>query len=236
MTDTITFTVEELRPPREAVLGHQGIPPGRAVNSEIEALFEAGVRLLEQVATPAGILAEISKRDFETVYSGEGHNDAHTPVAEIYLRAERLALFAVTLGKRVVDEIRDRFRSNELALGAMLDSAASVAADKLATAMTARLGAESAVLNYSPGYCGWHISGQRKLFEYLRPERIGIVLRDSFLMDPLKSVSGVMIAGPPEIHRFPASYSFCDECKTRSCRARIRTLCADLAREDAEES
>ena len=28
------------------------------------------------------------------------------------------------------------------------------------------------VLRYSPGYCGWHISGQRKLFDVLEPSRL----------------------------------------------------------------
>ena len=82
------------------------------------------------------------------------------------------------------------------------------------------------VLRYSPGYCGWHISGQRRLFDYLDPGQIGITLRESFLMDPLKSVSGVLIAGPREIHRFTDDYDFCDQCDTRGCRQRLRALYA----------
>jgi hypothetical protein len=76
-------------------------------------------------------------------------------------------------------------------------------------------------LRYSPGYCGWHISGQRKLFDFLKPETIGISLRESHLMEPLKSVSGVVIVGPAGIHAFQDEYPFCERCKTHGCRERI---------------
>jgi hypothetical protein len=40
-------------------------------------------------------------------------------------------------------------------------------------------------------------------------------------MEPLKSVSGVIAAGPAEIHDFEMTYSFCRDCVTKSCRERI---------------
>jgi hypothetical protein len=82
---------------------------------------------------------------------------------------------------------------------------------------------------YSPGYCGWHISGQRALFDRLRPERIGISLNESFLMTPLKSVSGVLIAGPVDSHMFVANFSYCVDCRERSCTERLERLVAEKA-------
>jgi hypothetical protein len=70
------------------------------------------------------------------------------------------------------------------------------------------------------------VSGQRALFARLGPEQIGITLRESCLMVPLKSISGVILCGPTEIHEFDDDYSFCPACKTHSCRARIRSLTA----------
>ncbi len=237
MTEILKFSTEELTPAREAVLENQGIPTGVFVPTEIETLCAAALGLLSEVAAPAGVLREISKPDFENVYQGEGRNEARTPIAEIYGSAENLALFAVTLGEPVSKGIDDCFRSNELALGSMLDAAASLAADHLAELAAARFlellsregraAPATRVLGYSPGYCGWHVSGQKKLFEYLHPEQIGITLRDSFLMQPLKSVSGILIAGPREIHSFEMSYPFCSACETRGCRARVRALLAE---------
>ena len=49
---------------------------------------------------------------------------------------------------------------------------------------------------YSPGYCGWHVSEQHKLFSlFPEPYPCGIHLTDSSLMIPIKSVSGVIGLG-----------------------------------------
>jgi hypothetical protein len=234
MNEIIRFSNEELMPERGAVLANQGIPAGKALPPEIETLYEKALGLLPGVATPVGVWREIATSDFAAVYEGEGENEPRTPVGDIFGRAENLALFAVTLGQRISQEVNERFRSNDFALGTMLDAAASAAADKLAEVIesrflaslsrSSRATAATGVLAYSPGYCGWHISGQRKLFEFLNPEQIGITLTDSFLMQPLKSVSGVLIAGPKEIHFFRNSYPFCDRCDAHGCLARMAGL------------
>ncbi len=237
MIELLTFSTDDLRPSRDQVLQNQGIPAGVAVPAEIDALCSNAIDLMLEIAAPAGVLLEISKPDFATVYQGQGQNEASTPVGDIFPRAENLALFAATLGQGVSREIKNLFESNDLALAAMFDSAASAAADRLGELAEIRFAEfldqngrntpETCVLRYSPGYCGWHISGQKKLFEFLHPEQIGLTLRDSSLMEPLKSVSGVIIVGPKEIHSFPMSYPFCSQCETRGCRERIRMLSAD---------
>lgn len=232
MNEILTFSTDEVRPARPAVLENQGIGPGRNVPAKIERLCANALDLLCEVAAPIGVVSEIAKADFELVYAGQGLNEPETPVADVFPRAERLALFAVTLGAAVGWAIDARFKAGDLALGAMLDSAASAAADRLAAAVQqcyARSLAQAGgggdhmhVLRYSPGYCGWHIGGQRNLFEVLRPERVGITLRQSCLMEPLKSVSGVVIAGPPGTHEFDMSYGFCAPCESRTCLERRR--------------
>jgi cobalamin-dependent methionine synthase I len=140
----------------------------------------------------------------------------------------------VTLGAQVSGRIEALFSHNDFALGYVLDTVASeaaeVAADRLEDeyegylAEIAAWDSSSAHLRYSPGYCGWHISGQRKLFDRLRPEEIGIELNRSFLMQPLKSISGVLVSGPREIHFFNNNYRFCAACTTLSCRERLKPL------------
>lgn len=48
---------------------------------------------------------------------------------------------------------------------------------------------------YSPGYCGWMVSEQKKLFSLLPENFCGISLTDSCLMQPIKSVSGLIGIG-----------------------------------------
>jgi hypothetical protein len=111
----------------------------------------------------------------------------------------------------------------------MLDAVASAAADRLADLLAGRFAAAGhstnvRVLPYSPGYCGWHVSGQRALFRYLQPEEIGIRLNASCLMQPLKSVSAVLVGGAPDIHKFRPTYSFCDACQDKHCRGRMASM------------
>ena len=236
MNETLTFSVEGALPSRAAVYENQGIPAGTSVSSEVEALFAAATALFRKVAAPVGILAEVTRSVFADVYQGEGANEQRTPVADIFPRADHLALCAVTAGSRASEEIGRLFQGEDFALAAMLDAVASCAADKvlelarrsfLAGLIDAgRATRGTRALCYSPGYCGWHVSGQKELFAILRPERIGITLNDSCLMQPLKSVSGVIIAGPGEAHCFEDDYPCCGQCTTRLCRQRIRTVLA----------
>jgi hypothetical protein len=241
MTEMVRFLIEQVAPDSRAVLEAQGLGPGTSIPPRIDALCASALALLATGAEPVGMIAEISGLDFEAVYRGEGRNEPQTPVGDIYGRADHLAVFAVTLGGAIGQEVDALFAANDFALGNMLDSAASLAADQAVGALEThyrntllnkkRANRGTVVLAYSPGYCGWHISGQKKLFEFLHPERIGITLKDSFLMEPLKSVSGVLIAAPAEAHSFADTYAFCSKCDTHGCRERLRAAPAERTAE-----
>ena len=136
----------------------------------------------------------------------------------------------MTLGPRISERIEVLFDSDEFPLGAMLDAVASLAADGAVEACEVRFsesrdgGEDGAVLGYSPGYCGWHVSGQRALFRRLRPGTIGIDLNETYLMTPLKSVTGVLLSGPRGIHRVRTGHDYCRFCRTHSCEQRMRRL------------
>ncbi len=221
----------------EDVLALQGVPRGARLDGRIAALLGEGISLYESLAEPVGVLEEVDGAEFAEVYAGAGRNEPRTPLAFIHPRAERLCLFAVTVGGAVSLRISELFQAQEFALGAMLDAAASQGAELCAAFLEARYdglvaergapAARSAYLRYSPGYCGWHVSGQKRLFQRLRPEEIGITLRESCLMEPLKSISGVIAGGPADIHDFDNDYPFCAECRGKDCRARIRRALAN---------
>jgi hypothetical protein len=236
MREVLNLQVDGVIPDREPVLRAVGLatderPPERMAN-----LVDRAYAVFRKLSEPRGLMQTISMDDFASVYPGEGLNEPKTPLAEIYPKAAHLALFAVTLGSVVSHRIEELFGANDFALGYILDAVASEgaekAADKLEEHFDAHLAesgkrdstAAHAQLRYSPGYCGWHISGQKKLFAYLGPEEIGIVLNDSFLMQPLKSVSGVLVSGEKEIHLFDNNYRFCAECTTNSCRERLKLV------------
>jgi len=232
--EIIHYKLADIEPERVSIFESQGIKAGVEPSPVVYRLYETGVELFMKLAEPRGIAAGISPADFSRIYAGEGKNETDTPLEHIYPRAAGLALFAGTLGEKVSKEISRLLGGGDFALGFMLDSVASFCADKMSRIaekfflknliVEGRADRKSRVLNYSPGYCGWHISGQAKLFAYLRPGEIGITLNESYLMIPLKSVSGVLAAGEKNIHHFKNDYPFCSDCKTRTCRFRIKSL------------
>ncbi|NNK47725.1 MAG: hypothetical protein HKP01_02525, partial [Gemmatimonadetes bacterium] len=233
MTGIIPLAAIEVAPAPETVLRTQGIPEGHPVPERVAGLVEEARDLYETLARPIGLLARISPSDFLDVYDGEGRNSERSPLPGIAARAGHMALFAATLGEPVSRKIKNLFAGNDAALGCMLDGIASERAD-IAANLLGRTFLESVVndlahsgmtvLPYSPGYCGWHVSGQRSLSAYLDPGQIGIELNASSLMSPIKSVSGVLVAGPPEIHAFDNDFDFCLDCDTWECRERIASL------------
>ncbi len=236
MNETIPLAFGDVEPARDAVLVRLGIPPGTVLAERIERVYAHAAELLEGTVAPVGVLADIPRDDFLAMYGADAKNEPASPITTIAPRAEHLALFAVTLGQPASTAATESFKGADFALAYVLDAMASVAADAAAEAAerwyerTLRdrgwAAPDGAALRYSPGYCGWDVSGQRRLFAYLKPERIGLALNASCLMQPLKSVSGVLLAGPRAIHRFPPTFDFCGRCEERTCRDRLASLFA----------
>ncbi len=227
MNEVLNISVAEILPEPVSVLQQQGVP-SEAISGSILEVAENACRLLATAMEPRAILAETDISTFQGVYLGQGLNSSRSPLAEIIPRSEALALFAVTVGPGVEHEISRHFSEHDYALAAALDAGASLAADQAAdwiqNYFSSNCDPGYGVLRYSPGYCGWHVSGQINLFKTLTPEKIGITLGESCLMNPLKSVSGVLVAGPPNIHKFTVDYDFCIGCADHQCRDRINQV------------
>ena len=229
MNHIIKFKIKDIQPEKEVVFKEFGIPKIDLVSEKIQQLYSEAIKIFRETSKPIVIYSEILKEEFENIFNGEGNNSVETPVEQIFPKADNLILFALTMGKEVSEKIETLFKENDFALGSMLDNIASLSADnavkeleKFTTENTEAHRKNFLTLAYSPGYCGWNISGQKKLFDYLHPEKIGITLNDSFLMIPLKSVSGVLISGERGIHKFKNNFDFCSLCRTKSCLERMR--------------
>jgi hypothetical protein len=231
MTETlIDIPLESTIPDKELVLPDLNGTQRANNQQRTQLLLKKALDLYSTYSHPRGILRETTVNEFGEIYSGEGRNENETPVENIYPLAENLALFAVTIGGKACRKISDLFQSNDFALGYLLDAVGSAAVEKAADYLqrhyfdrlvdSGQIAATSGIQRYSPGYCGWHISGQRKLFAYLHPEKIGISLNASYLMLPLKSISGVFVIGPEKIFDISGEFPVCAGCSEPSCRDR----------------
>ncbi len=233
MRRVIQLTAPEIRPLPADVLRHQGMPAGAAVSPRLRALLVTAKAAFDELVSPVAVFEEVSREEFAAVFAGAGLNEPATPMTAILPRSEGVALFAATIGPGLENAARHRLREHDAALACMLDAFASAAAERLADLVARQYQAASGpgdgssamrVVAYSPGYCGWHVSGQQSLFDRLRPGEIGIELTERCFMTPVKSVSGVLVSGPREAHCFRPLYPFCEACVTRECRERMRAL------------
>ena len=221
--------------PHELLLATDGAIRGLEVRdgspavTVVQSIIDRSREVFIDNVRAAALYQPLTADEFDQIYRGDGDNDTDTPLEHVVEDAVSLALFAVTLGEEISDRISTYFDAGELAEGYILDQVASFAADELAGIAGRRFQVDNtrddlAVLPYSPGYCGWHVSGQRALFDHLRPDEIGISLNDSCLMHPIKSVSGVLVLAPIEAHDFSPAFPCCATCTTLACQERVATL------------
>lgn len=138
-------------------------------------------------------------------------------VDSVFLKAQKIALFLTSLGDTSLSIINSS-KADPLAYY-LSDFLASQYADLMAEYMHDRVKdyATSASYcfsnRYSPGYCGWNVREQKKLFGFFPENPCGIRLTESFLMDPVKSVSGAVALGSDVIYQ---DYG-CKMCKEINC-------------------
>ncbi len=234
MRRIVELSVDEIMPSAAEVLENQGMAGRPNIPARILTLLDSALDLFRQLAKPRGLMEDLPISDFGSIYDGNGLNSAECPVPPIVAQADAAALFAATMGPALAGKSNELFAKGGPALGYMLDAVNSVGAEQLGRMMCRRfldclpeeLKKEKPlrVQYYCPGHCGWHLSGQEKVFEVLRPGDIGITLTPSWAMNPVKSISGVLIAGGIEIHRFRPGFSFCPTCKEHKCIARLNLL------------
>lgn len=81
----------------------------------------------------------------------------------------------------------------DVAASALVEKTMDIVENKLADKISSsKLGVTN---RYSPGYCGWDVNDQHKLFSFLPAIFCGISLNDSAMMFPVKSVSAIVGIG-----------------------------------------
>ena len=116
-------------------------------------------------------------------------------------KSDSLAIFLCTAGEEIGIRSRKAMQERDLLRGYIYDVVGSEVVEAAADLMQNEL--EKAVIfsgkkitnRYSPGYCGWDVAEQHKLFQLVPDNFCGIRLTESALMDPVKSVSGIIGAG-----------------------------------------
>ncbi len=129
------------------------------------------------------------------------------------------ALFLCTAGALFSDEAHALNAAGDFLEAYVVDAIGSLTVERAMDRIQRELEREQAARGwkitnrYSPGYCNWPLRDQRPLFALVGEHPTGIVLSESCLMAPIKSVSGIIGLGPA-VHR--RAYG-CVICRNNTC-------------------
>lgn len=133
--------------------------------------------------------------------------------------ADRIALFLCTAGQRFTGLSHTYQQNGDFLEAFVVESIGSATVESAMDKVQQYLEEEmmergKKITNrYSPGYCEWALSGQRDLFAYIGEHPTGITINESSLMQPIKSVSGIIGIGD-EVRKRPYG---CAICNSSSC-------------------
>ncbi len=138
------------------------------------------------------------------------------------VNSERLAFFICTAGEEITLRSREQMRTGDMLEGYVSDITGSLlvegAMDLLHDILRKKCIEEGLKITnrYSPGYCNWKVTEQRKLFRLFPENFCGVRLSESAMMIPLKSVSGVIGIGRDVEY----DQHLCNECSEIICTFR----------------
>ncbi len=134
--------------------------------------------------------------------------------------ADCYALFTATIGGGFDEYCKNYKEAGDMVGALIADTLGSVLAEAVVAVLVDTLSKNvegrgwRISNNYSPGYCDWPLSDQKRLFSLLPADgRTGISLTGSCLMLPVKSVSGIIAVGA-SVKKLPYG---CAICKMTSC-------------------
>lgn len=130
-------------------------------------------------------------------------------------KSDSAAIFLCTAGNEIGLRSWKAIKTGDLLEGYIYDVIGSEVVETAADLMQNELEeclkkSDMRITNrFSPGYCGWDVAEQHKLFHFMPYNYSGIRLTPSALMDPVKSISGIIGIGD-DVKRLPYTCSLCN--------------------------
>jgi hypothetical protein len=140
-------------------------------------------------------------------------------------KSDSVAIFLCTAGDEIGIRSRKIMQERDFLKGYIYDVIGSEIVEAAADLMQTNLektifdSRERITNRFSPGYCGWDVAEQHKLFQLIPDNYCGIHLTPSALMDPVKSISGIIGIGK-NVKYNPYTCGICDmnDCVYRRVR------------------
>jgi len=222
MFQTFNFTYEEARPSHKEFMEYLQTPDDNAY-SIVEATVN---KTLEQLKNVQGIIGGYNILPCKLVDVPNGEvlcsvGTLHTGkrISSYMKDATQLVLFLCTAGPFFTKmKIKYQKEGNYLesfvvdAMGtAFVEKAMAII--QIDIAKKCHQKGDHISNRYSPGYCEWPTLDQKYLFSYIGEQPTGILLSETCLMSPIKSISGIIGIGK-DLRKKPYG---CATCNSKLC-------------------
>lgn len=203
------------------LLGEQA----ESVDAHTKRLIDRYIEESIRISSPKGayVLTDSSEaRSREEIATPTLVFNSGKIIPKMLKHSENYAFFLLTLGAGPEELARSLMAEGDYLEGYIVDLAASALVDSFADQIQEQIRIRAKnrgwlITNrYSPGYCSWRVEEQQKLFSLFPENCCGISLSESSLMNPVKSISGIIGLGAKVSYQ---EYT-CDICSMKNCHFR----------------
>ena len=182
------------------IISDLGYKSGNIPEYFFEIIKSVVSEFVERSAIKAGftIINASSNKEFKKlILPGDVNLDVGKIIYSQFNLASEIAIFLVTIGPGMENWSKDVLEGGDSVKAYIIDLIASNAAEVTANELHKTIGSFAANKNYnitnrySPGYCNWSVSEQKKIFSFFPDEFCDVKLSDSALMKPIKTVKEI---------------------------------------------
>jgi hypothetical protein len=221
MIKKLSFDFKDLHMDRSifnAALGFPGDLP-EPFNDYLDEAWQFSEKL-NDIRAIYKLFDEIDWRDKHPVLTVSGINFNIGKIIKREIRdSERVAFFICTAGETICSHTNSLMKGGNQVLGCIFDLMGTFIAEAAGDSLQEHLKkdvllqGDKITNRYSPGYCQWPTEDQNQLFGLFHENTCGVSLTPSCLMQPVKSISGLIGIGGKVYYR---KYN-CDLCQTKNC-------------------
>jgi hypothetical protein len=201
-------------------LGYGGVQPDPQI---VEMIDEIYVKVAE-IAKPKAIYTLLKGKVLSKSFIEIGIETFKVgPIITSYLaNVSHFGVFIVTAGGEYDHYLKQLRENGDIVNEFLADAVGSEIAEATVRYVMKEIADEVEMLDftitnpYSPGYCGWILKEQKKIFSLFSLDNFGVSLSESSLMSPIKSVSGIVGIGK-DVLKLPYT---CEICTMKNCYKR----------------
>lgn len=199
-------------------MGYGAVQPEDAVVVLLNELFDEISCLTHPLAVYRIFGGEVEESSVKLIDSGDF--EVGQVIASLLKGSVRFALFVGTAGNEFQAYQNKLKEEGDVLKMFMVDAIGSCIAeavgDYLESMLEKEIAPEYHTNRFSPGYCGWQLQTQQHLFQLLEGNPCGVQLSEVSLMNPVKSISGIIGIGT-NVNR---KVYGCQYCELETCYKR----------------